>query len=45
MQVRWRYANDAANQGRGVYVDRVRVDGTRLPDALFTADGWSSRAN
>ena len=26
--VRWRYANDAANQGRGVYVDRVRVDGT-----------------
>ncbi len=27
--VRWRYANDAANQGRGVYVDRVRVDGKR----------------
>ena len=43
--VRWRYANDAANQGRGVYVDRVRVDGTRLPDALFTADGWQQSRN
>ncbi len=30
--VRWRYANDAANQGRGVYVDRVRVDGKRISD-------------
>ena len=45
VQVRWRYANDAANQGRGVYVDRVRVDGTRLPDALFTADGWQQSRN
>ena len=35
--VRWRYANDAANQGRGVYVDRVRVDGKRdCPTDPFT---------
>ncbi|MFC7492760.1 MULTISPECIES: serine hydrolase [unclassified Nocardioides] len=39
--VRWRYANDALYQGRGVYVDRVRVDDARIDDSLFTADGWA----
>ena len=43
--VRWRYANDAANQGRGVYVDRVRVDGERLPDSQLTSDGWELSKN
>ena len=39
MLVRWRYANDAANQGRGVYVDRVRVDGGRLDERRLTGGG------
>ncbi|HWM73142.1 MAG TPA: serine hydrolase [Nocardioides sp.] len=43
--VRWRYASDAANQGRGVYVDRVRVDGKRISDASFTTDGWQLSRN
>ena len=43
--VRWRYANDAANQGRGVYVDRVRVDGRPLDEGLLTADGWQRSEN
>ena len=43
--VRWRYASDAANQGRGVYVDRVRVDGKRIPDDLYSADGWTRSPN
>ena len=43
--VRWRYASDAANQGRGVYVDRVRVDGKRIPDDLYSVDGWTRSPN
>ena len=43
--VRWRYASDAANQGRGVYVDRVRVDGKRIPDHRYSADGWTRSPN
>jgi CubicO group peptidase (beta-lactamase class C family) len=43
--VRWRYASDAANQGRGVYVDRVRVDGKPLDEGRLTADGWEQSAN
>ena len=43
--VRWRYDNDAANQGRGVYVDRVRIDGERIGDELFTPDGWELSRN
>ena len=43
--MRWRYDHDAANQGRGVYVDRVRVDGKRIPDYLYAADGWTRSPN
>ncbi len=45
VQVRWRYSSDALYQGRGVYVDRVRVDGERIADRLFTADGWTPSPN
>jgi CubicO group peptidase (beta-lactamase class C family) len=45
--LRWRYVTDALYQGRGVYVDGVKVrtrgkpvfDGERHPDR-FDADGW-----
>jgi CubicO group peptidase (beta-lactamase class C family) len=49
--VRWSYASDAGLQGRGVYVDGVRVEdasgvlfnGERPADAeRFAADGWTS---
>jgi CubicO group peptidase (beta-lactamase class C family) len=49
MLVRWRYTSDALYQGRGVYVDGVRVEGDRGPlfdddrarDAdRVRADGW-----
>ncbi len=43
--VRWRYTTDDLYQGRGVYVDRVRVDDQRLSDDLFTADGWQLSPN
>ena len=43
--VRWRYANDAANQGRGVYVDRLRLDGRRLDERRLTGDGWTRSRN
>jgi CubicO group peptidase (beta-lactamase class C family) len=43
--VRWRYASDATTQGRGVYVDRVRMDRKPLPDSVFTADGWAQSEN
>lgn len=43
--VRWRYANDATTQGRGVYVDRVRLDGVPLAEDRLTADGWVQSAN
>ncbi len=43
--LRWRYANDTLYQGRGVYVDGVRVDGHRVPDAQFSADGWELSKN
>ena len=43
--MRWRYTSDPANQGRGVYVDRVRVDGERIADGSFTADGWQPSWN
>ncbi|MEO3872780.1 serine hydrolase [Nonomuraea sp. B12E4] len=47
--LRWRYASDALYQGRGVYVDEVRISGpgVRFDDrsprdaALFAADGWT----
>jgi len=45
--VRWRYTTDPLYQGRGVYVDGVKItsasglllDGERTPEA-FTATGW-----
>ena len=40
VRVRWRYASDAANQGRGVYVDRLRLDRRPLDEELLTAEGW-----
>ena len=43
--VRWRYASDAANQGRGVYVDRVRIDGKRLEEDRLSPDGWALSEN
>jgi hypothetical protein len=45
VQVRWRYASDSTTQGRGVYVDRVRIDGKRVPDRMLIADGWELSAN
>lgn len=41
VRVRWRYASDAANQGRGVYVDRLRLDRRPLDEQLLTAQGWA----
>jgi CubicO group peptidase (beta-lactamase class C family) len=49
-QLRWRYATDATNLGRGVYVDGIRIstggalllDAERHPDAL-TSEGWTLR--
>ncbi len=43
--VRWRYVNDGANQGRGVYVDRVRVDGRPLAEERLSAEGWERSEN
>ncbi|MGW0230147.1 serine hydrolase [Actinopolymorpha singaporensis] len=48
VQIRWRYVTDPLYQGRGVYVDEVRlgdaqgtlVNGEREADR-FLADGWS----
>jgi CubicO group peptidase (beta-lactamase class C family) len=45
--IRWRYSSDALYQGRGVYVDGVKItsedglllDGERSPES-FTATGW-----
>ncbi|WP_433162332.1 serine hydrolase [Kribbella sp. CA-247076] len=45
--LRWRYTSDALYQGRGVYVDGVKItsrsgvllDGERTPES-FTATGW-----
>jgi hypothetical protein len=49
-RLRWRYTTDPLNEGRGVYVDGVRIrdtdhaivfDGERPHDAaLFQPDGW-----
>jgi CubicO group peptidase (beta-lactamase class C family) len=47
--LRWRYVNDPLYQGRGVYVDMVRISGPGVHfedqnphDAdLFVADGWT----
>ncbi|TDC46209.1 class A beta-lactamase-related serine hydrolase [Jiangella ureilytica] len=49
--LRWRYVTDALYQGRGVYVDGVKVrtrgkpvfDGERHPER-FEADGWTRSA-
>ncbi len=49
--IRWRYNTDEMYEGRGVYVDDVKVrsrglptfHGERNPEA-FTADGWSQRS-
>ena len=43
--VRWRYANDATTQGRGVYVDHVRVDGSIVDDGLFSSADWKPSAD
>jgi CubicO group peptidase (beta-lactamase class C family) len=43
VRVRWRYTSDPAYQGRGVYVDKVRVrEGRALlcEDADLDPDGW-----
>ncbi|GAA4988254.1 serine hydrolase [Actinopolymorpha pittospori] len=48
VQIRWRYVTDPLYQGRGVYVDEVRlgdaegmlVDGER-DSSRFLADGWT----
>jgi CubicO group peptidase (beta-lactamase class C family) len=45
--IRWRYTSDPLNQGRGVYVDGVKItsgdglllDGERTPES-FAATGW-----
>jgi CubicO group peptidase (beta-lactamase class C family) len=42
--VRWRYTSDSSYQGRGVYVDKVKVrEGRALlcEDADLVADGWT----
>ncbi|WP_207755474.1 serine hydrolase [Nonomuraea cypriaca] len=47
--LRWRYVSDPLYQGRGVYVDKVRISGPGLhfedqnphDAALFVADGWT----
>jgi CubicO group peptidase (beta-lactamase class C family) len=47
--LRWQYVNDALYQGRGVYVDMVRINGpgVRFDDqnphhaTQFIADGWT----
>ncbi|HZB34274.1 MAG TPA: serine hydrolase [Streptosporangiaceae bacterium] len=54
-RLRWRYTTDALYEGRGVYVDGVRIkdandavvfDGERARDAaLFQADGWIRSAD
>lgn len=43
--LRWRYESDTLYQGRGVYVDGVRVDHRLVPDAEFIADGWELSEN
>ncbi|SDK83461.1 serine hydrolase domain-containing protein [Nonomuraea jiangxiensis] len=51
--LRWRYASDTLYQGRGVYVDEVRISGpgVRFEDrnprdaALFVPDGWTRSRN
>jgi CubicO group peptidase (beta-lactamase class C family) len=54
VQLRWRYASDPLYQGRGVYVDGIRVtshrrtvfDDSRHHDARSVLlDGWSPSAN
>jgi CubicO group peptidase (beta-lactamase class C family) len=43
-RIRWRYTSDSAYQGRGVYVDKVRVrEGRTLlcEDADLVPDGWA----
>jgi len=40
VRLRWRYTNDAANQGRGVYVDRLQVDGKPIADGELSGEGW-----
>lgn len=45
-RVRWRYTGDATSQGRGVYVDAVRLRGSRgvhhAPlDRRLVGDGWA----
>jgi hypothetical protein len=51
VQLRWRYASDALYQGRGVYVDAIRVtskrrtvfDDSRRRDAQrVRTDGWTA---
>jgi CubicO group peptidase (beta-lactamase class C family) len=47
-QVRWRYTSDPAYQGRGVYVDKVKVrEGRALlcEDTDLVADGWERVEN
>ncbi|MFC4534504.1 serine hydrolase [Sphaerisporangium dianthi] len=47
--LRWRYVSDALYQGRGVYVDKVRISGPGVhfddqnphDAALFAPDGWT----
>jgi len=43
--VRWRYVSDTAIQGRGVYVDRLRLDGWPVSDGDLTAEGWRPSAD
>jgi CubicO group peptidase (beta-lactamase class C family) len=38
--LRWRYATDGLYQGRGVYVDGVRVNHEPVTADAFVADGW-----
>jgi hypothetical protein len=43
-QLRWRYTSDSSYQGRGVYVDKVKVrEGRALlcEDADLVGDGWT----
>ncbi|SFC56220.1 CubicO group peptidase, beta-lactamase class C family [Nocardioides terrae] len=43
--VRWRYASDSLYQGRGVYVDDVRVDREPVADSAFASTGWQLSPN
>ena len=38
--LRWRYSSDGGYQGRGVYVDALRLDHRKVPADALVGDGW-----